>query len=160
MYANIPPPDTIPFSTPQLQPHSTMLSEVNLWSKETLLISTWSHVALVIQVLLHIFLLWLDAKRKQVRQRRLTIWVNGHHGRESIAAGTGDGWSHCDHNREAETRQEVGLDYRNSRPFPSDSFPPQRLYFLKGPQPSNRSPSALVQVFKCVSLWRLFTFKA
>jgi hypothetical protein len=101
--------------TPQLQPCSSMLSEVYLRSKETLLISTWSHAALVIQVPSHIFLLWLDAGRKQVRRRRLTVWVN-----------------HDQHGRETETRQKVGLDYRNSRPFPhSGAFPPVRLYFLR-----------------------------
>lgn len=74
-------------------------------------------------------------------------------GEEVMATRAGSGQSHCIHDQETESRQEVGLYYKLSRPTPSDPFLLARPCSLKVSQLCKAVPPARVQMFKHRSLW-------
>jgi hypothetical protein len=70
---------------------------------------------------------------------------------------TQEGWlgrSICTWN--AESKQEVELGYKASRPTHCDLLPPVKLHLLRVLRPSQTVPPAGDQVLQYVSLWRTF----
>lgn len=53
-------------------------------------------------------------------------------------------------------KEEVGRDYKLSKPTPGDVLPPAMFHLLKVPQLPQTAPSARDLLFKYASLWEIF----
>lgn len=63
-----------------------------------------------------------------------------HEGRQSRAAGEGEGLSYCILSQDLGETQEVGPGDKNSTPASKSQFPSARLHLVKAPQPLQMIP--------------------